>query len=68
MNFYKKYCNLNNSEAWRHLNESDALQDIGKTFYIKGTGKVVAVLNWAPRHEDVLGEWRYSSTHFWPRH
>jgi hypothetical protein len=26
-------------------------------------GKVVAVLNWASRHEGVLGEWRYSSTH-----
>jgi hypothetical protein len=25
-------------------------------------GKVVPVLNEAPRHEDVLGEWRYSST------
>jgi len=26
------------------------------------------VLKQAPRHEDVLGEWRYSSTHSWPRH
>jgi hypothetical protein len=26
-------------------------------------GKIVPVLNKAPRHEDVLGEWRYSSTH-----
>jgi hypothetical protein len=33
-----------------------------------GKGKVVPVLNWAPRNEDVLGEWRYSSTHSWPRH
>jgi hypothetical protein len=31
--------------------------------YVKGKGKVVPVLNQAPRHEDVLGEWRYSSTH-----
>jgi hypothetical protein len=30
---------------------------------VKGKGKVVPVLNWAPRHEGVLGEWRYSSTH-----
>jgi hypothetical protein len=29
----------------------------------KGEGKVVPVLNQAPRHEDVVGEWRYSSTH-----
>jgi len=29
----------------------------------KGKGKVVLVLNKAPRHEDILGEWRYSSTH-----
>jgi hypothetical protein len=26
-------------------------------------GKVVPVLKWAPRHEGVLGEWRYSSMH-----
>jgi hypothetical protein len=26
-------------------------------------GKVVPVLNEAPRHDDVLGEWRYSFTH-----
>jgi hypothetical protein len=31
-------------------------------------GKVVPVLNEAPRHEDILEEWRYSSTHSWPRH
>jgi hypothetical protein len=24
--------------------------------------------NWAPRHECVLWEWRYSSTHSWPRY
>jgi hypothetical protein len=29
----------------------------------KGKGKVIPVLNWAPRHEGVLGKWRYSSTH-----
>jgi hypothetical protein len=27
-----------------------------------GKGEV-PVLNYAPRHEDILGEWRYSSTH-----
>jgi hypothetical protein len=26
--------------------------------------EVIPVLNKAPRHEDVLGEWKYSSTHF----
>jgi hypothetical protein len=25
-------------------------------------------LNWVPRHEAILTEWRYSSTHSWPRH
>jgi hypothetical protein len=30
----------------------------------KGKGKVVPVLNEAPYREDILGEWRYSSTHF----
>jgi hypothetical protein len=35
---------------------------------VKDKGKVVPVHNKAPRQEDVLGEWRYSSTHSWPRH
>jgi hypothetical protein len=30
---------------------------------VKGKGEVVPVLHKAPRHEGVLGEWRYSSTH-----
>jgi hypothetical protein len=32
-------------------------------FKKEGKGKVVPVFNEAPRHEDVLGEWRYSYTH-----
>jgi hypothetical protein len=31
--------------------------------FVKGKGKVVPVLNKAPRQEDVLEEWRYSATH-----
>jgi hypothetical protein len=31
--------------------------------WLVSVGWVVPVLNWAPRHKDVLGEWRYSSTH-----
>jgi hypothetical protein len=34
----------------------------------KGEGKIDLCFHWAPRHEGVLGEWRYSSTHSWPRH
>jgi hypothetical protein len=30
--------------------------------------KLSLCFNWAPRHEGVIGEWRYSSTHSWPRH
>jgi hypothetical protein len=26
--------------------------------------KLSPCFNWAPRHEGLLGEWRYSSTHF----
>jgi hypothetical protein len=39
-------------------------------FKVKGKGKVAPVLfnNWAPRHEGVMGEWRYSSMHSWPWH
>jgi hypothetical protein len=29
----------------------------------KGKVKLSLCFNWAPRHEGVLGEWRYSSTH-----
>jgi len=32
----------------------------------KGKGKVVPVFNETPRRR--IGEWRYSSTHSWPRH
>jgi hypothetical protein len=31
---------------------------------VKVKGKFVPVLNSPPRHEDVLGEWKYSSTHY----
>jgi hypothetical protein len=31
---------------------------------VKAKVKLFLYFNWAPRHEDVLGEWRYSSTHF----
>jgi hypothetical protein len=34
-----------------------------RVFLCKGKGKVVPVLNQAPHNEDVLGEWRYGSTH-----
>jgi hypothetical protein len=30
--------------------------------------KLSLCFNWAPRQEVVLGEWRYSSMHSWPRH
>jgi hypothetical protein len=43
-----------------------------KRFLIKFVRPIVfpAALSfkWAPRHEGVLGDWRYSSTHSWPRH
>jgi hypothetical protein len=29
----------------------------------KGKGKVAPLIMLAPRHEDLLGAWRYSSTH-----
>jgi len=39
----------------------DALHGKGKG---KDNDKVFLLLNEAQRHGDVLGEWRYSSTHF----
>jgi hypothetical protein len=30
---------------------------------VAGKGKVAGCFNWAPRHEGILGEWRYSSTY-----
>jgi hypothetical protein len=39
------------------------------TFYIKVKVNLsLCFFNWAPCHEGVLEEWRYSSTHSWPRH
>jgi hypothetical protein len=29
----------------------------------RNKGKFDSVFNWAPRHEGVLGKWKYSSTH-----
>jgi len=36
---------------------------IYRTYYVKGKDKVVPLLNYTQCHEDVLGEWRYSSTY-----
>jgi hypothetical protein len=41
---------------------------VQKKYRNKGKCKVVPVLKKTPRHEDVLGEWRYSSTHPQHRH
>jgi len=30
--------------------------------------KLSLCFNWAPHHEGVLGNWRYTSMHSWPRH
>jgi hypothetical protein len=30
--------------------------------------KLSLCFNWTSRHEGVLGEWKHSSTHSWPRH
>jgi hypothetical protein len=46
-----------------NLKSREHLEDLGV-----GKGKVAHVLNKAPRKEDVLGEWRYSSTHSCSRH
>jgi len=40
-------------------------------FYNQRVGELIVpvlLFNWAPRHEGVLGEWKYSSTHSWPRY
>jgi hypothetical protein len=40
--------------------------------HLGAVGKVKVNLslcfNWAPHHEGVREEWKYSSTHSWPRH
>jgi hypothetical protein len=42
-----------------------SVQFLSKTADSNSKCKVVSVLfNWAPCQEDVLGEWRYSSTHY----
>jgi hypothetical protein len=32
---------------------------------VKLKAKLSLYFNWAPRHEGILGEWRYSCTHSW---
>jgi len=44
--------------------------ELGNVVWICKKGNVFPVLfffNWAPHNGGVLGEWRYSSTHSWPR-
>jgi hypothetical protein len=58
--------------SWRGTNHLHTPIKIGscpvETLAYVVNGKVVPVLfSWAPHHEDVLEEWRYSSTHSWPR-
>jgi hypothetical protein len=69
-------CILDFFDLWvDHLSYSSLYTDSVKDYLsvpflsIKGKGKVVPLFfNWTPRHECVLEEWRYSSTHSWPRH
>jgi len=35
---------------------------------VRGRRKIVRELNLSPRHKDVLGVWKYSSTYSYPRH
>jgi hypothetical protein len=50
-----------------HFVRADLQQNIYVYLHLRGVvkvkeGKLVPVPNYVPRHEDVLGEWRYSST------
>jgi hypothetical protein len=45
-------------QSWKHCQGRKPHEDDDK-----GKGEVVPVLNEAPRHEDLLGEWRYRSAH-----
>jgi hypothetical protein len=51
------------NELWGSVQGGDFLD-----YKVKVKGKVVPVIKYAPRHEDVLGEWKYSSTHSWARY
>jgi hypothetical protein len=57
---FKTFLLWNPNNLRRFHNKSWA---ISTHFPIKGKGKVVPLLNYAPRHVGVFGEWRYSSTH-----
>jgi hypothetical protein len=46
-------CQISKDELWK---------------YGKGKSRPFAFLNLTPRHEGVMGEWRYSSTHSWARY
>jgi len=56
---------LNFTTTTSNLSGITSKFDIVSIFVISiDKGKIVPVLNKASRHEDVLGKWRYSSTHF----
>jgi hypothetical protein len=48
--------------VWTALNTTMRSNEIQKVKV-----KLSLCFNWTPRHEGVLGEWRYSSMHSWPR-
>jgi hypothetical protein len=50
---------------WSSVSTRDEVSHPYKTTckIMKVKGKVVLCFNWAPRHEGVLGKWRYSSAH-----
>jgi hypothetical protein len=59
------FCSTVSLESTSYLRCRPKCYTLTKTFLrvVKGKGKVAPVLNYALHQEDVLGEWRYSSTH-----
>jgi hypothetical protein len=60
------YCVPGNYEVTPHLYTVQSLNGHLYSYKVKVNMSLCFLLNWAPDHEGILAEWRYSSTHSWP--
>jgi hypothetical protein len=58
----------NDCITYSDMSDEASCRTISKFRPGNGKGVVILCFNWAPRREGVLGEWKCSSTHSWPRH
>jgi hypothetical protein len=63
-----KFCKIGWCLQYHRLRVAFYVRPSNYLWTVKGKVVQVPFYCWAPRHEGVLGEWRYSSMHSWLRH